>query len=176
MAKRNKILIAVVVCVILLVSAVCIFGFAVGGRPEIGFVLYCVMCSLIFSLFSLIFVGGSEYKRESSFRYLLVILTVISTVCMYSLYNAINYLGADNDFKEYETTVEYFTSSDRIFGSSVGFYNPQGELVETADYNAVWFDDESVPVEGAVLTVREYNGAFNFPKYEIASVNGRQEK
>lgn len=176
MNKRNKIILAVIVDLLLLFAAVCAFGFTVGGKPRLLYILYAVVCSIVLSYLSNIFIKGKACEKGSSFLQSLVILAVASTACMYLSYNAINAFAADKQYREYETTVEYFTSSDRMLGSSVGFYNQEGELVETADYNSVWMDDESVPVAGAELTIREYDGAFHYPKYEIAKVNGREEK
>lgn len=176
MVKRNKIMIAVIADLLLLVAAVCAFGFTIGGKPKLLYILYAAVCSIVLSYLSIILIKGKACDKGSSFLQSLVILAIVSTACMYLTYNAINAFAADSQYKEYETTVEYFTSTDRILGSSVGFYNQAGELVETSDYNAVWTDDESVPAAGAELTIREYNGAFNYPKYEIAKVNGREEK
>ena len=175
MKKRYKIMI-VVIADLLLGAAVCGFGFTIGGKPQITFVIYAVFCSVILSYASAVFVKGRNCDKGSSFIQSLVILTVVSTVCMYLFYNSVNVLASDNIYQEYETTVEYYISSDRIIGSTVGFYNQDNELAEVSDYNFIWSDDDSAPVEGATLTIREYNGAFNYPIYEIEKVNGKEEK
>lgn len=175
MTKTNKILIAIMSDLIFAVIAVCVYGLIIGGEPGFAFILYSVVISAVLSCLSVVFIKGKNCIKDSSFFTRLLIIAAALVFCMYFLYNAANGLATDNQYKEYETAIE-FTSANKTLGTSIGFYNQAGELVSVTDYNFIWTDDDAVPVKGATLTIREYNGAFNYPKYEIEKVNGREEK
>lgn len=176
MKKSNKILITVILLLCAVIGTDCIIGFTIGKKIGAVHILILTAIHLILSYLAIVFIKGSEYKKTTGYKEALIITTIGLVALSAVMYGGFNRLSAGNESVEYETCVEYTDQYRGIMFMQVYFNDMQGNTACVSDKNILWIDEDTYPEDGTPITIREKQGGFGYPVYEIIAVNGKAER
>lgn len=176
MKKSNKILITVILLLFAVISADCIIGFTIGNKIGAMHIVILTAIHIILSSLAIVFIKGSEYRKTAGYKEALIITTIGLVALSAVMYGGFNKMSAGSESVEYETYVEYTNQYRGIMFMQVYFNDVQGNTACVSDKNILWFDEDTYPEYGTPLTIREKQGGFGYPVYEIIAVNGKTER
>lgn len=176
MKKSIKILITVILLIFAVIGIDCAVGFTIGGRIRLIHILIIVTVSLVLTFLSILFINGKGYEKSGSYKETLILVTIglVAVCCV--MYTGLNRLSASNDTVVYDTYIESSNHYYRSIFMEIIFEDRDGNMASAYDKNIIWFDDDSYPDEGVPITIRERQGGFGYPVYDIVAVNGRRER
>lgn len=164
MTINYKKITAVILIDLLVLSVLyCIYGFTIGGKPELlANVPYTIFSSIILtavSIFTYLFITKRAIGKNVS-PFLLVGILFISYFASVGVYNWGNEFLSLEEPAEYKSTV--INVEQKRTGKSshyvIYFNDNNGKTVAITDeYNA--------PAIGASIEVKEYSGAFGYPVF-----------
>ena len=171
MTINYKKITAVIIIDLLVLSVLyCIYGFTIGGKPElltnVPYTIFSSITLTVVSIFTYLFITKRAIGKNVS-PFLLVGILFVAYFASVGMYN----LG--NEFLTLEKPTEYTSTIINVEQKRTGknshyviyFNDNNGKTVSITDeYNA--------PKIGASIEVKEYSGAFGYPvfytNYEIA--------
>lgn len=172
MKKTDKILITVILLVFAVIGIDCIIGFTIGGEIRLIHIVILVAIHLVLTYLSILFINGKEYEKSDGYKEALILITIGLVAISYVMYGGLNRLSASNDSVVYDTYIEETNTYEKTIFTEVGFRDRNNNLGHAWDKTIMWYDDDSFPEEGAPITIREKQGGFGYPVYELVAING----
>lgn len=176
MKKTDKILITVILLIFAVIGVDCIIGFTIGGEIRLIHIVILVAIHLVLTYLSILFINGKEYEKSDSYKEALILITIGLVAISYVMYGGLNRLSASNDSVVYDTYIEETNSHEKTIFTEIGFRDRNNNLAHAWDKIIIWYDDDTFPREGVPITIRERQGGFGYPVYEIVAINGKPER
>ena len=171
----NKLLIkltaVILVGLLLVIGALCLIGFLIGGRLTwLHFALFAA-CSLLYGAAAgYVLLGDEKEKRTTA----IVVAFLLFFGLFWSGYGCLNTLSRSNDFLEYQSTVTYIDLPARqLLFETVYFTDSEGQEAHKTVLQAL--NTENYYDDGVAITVKEYQGGFGYPTYEITLTENNNE-
>ena len=167
MNRTNKIILSVVGGLIAIIAFCCLYGFTIGGN-DIICVIFLIISSLFISYLIFAFIFGKDFiKIEKAKRFAVGVVFGVFAISFFT-YNGLNRISADESKTvEYETEITYFSSGYRG-PDTIYFINSQGTEADVDYLDAfISFEEEVYPSEAEFVCIRETQGGFGYPIYEV---------
>lgn len=139
----------------------CIFGFTIGGEPDvftnIPYAIFSVVAVISISLFTFRFITKRAVGEKLP-PYLLVGIMIAVHLAACAIYDFSNEFLSTNEYLKYESTVTYIDEYKGRY--EIGFTNQAGDevFVDNSNYS---------PKINAPVQVEEIPGAFGYSEYYI---------
>lgn len=172
------------ICFILIIPVFTVTGYGVvigGSYLNEKFICYNIVGSLFISFLICLFAFGKAflkifYNKEYRERQIWGLLTILLIVLQFIYYSSINktFVNPD-DVKEIEATIikvedHYQPKATEPFYADLYFMGSDGnEYCVEFDY-LIDSQDNATPTINGKMTVKETQGAFNFPIYEFVEI------
>ena len=159
--KYKKITAVILIDLVVLSVMYCVYGFTIGGKPEIitnvPYTIFSSITLTVVSISTYLFITKRAIGKNVS-PILLVGIWFIAYFASVGIYNFGNeFLNLDKP-TEYESTVINVEqeSSGKSSYYLISFNDNNGKKVAIRD-------DYYAPEVGAIISVKEYSGAFGYP-------------
>lgn len=175
MTKRNKIIIAVVVDLLLTVVIDCLYGFTIGG--DIGeysqdlsllkFLLAIIILCAGASTFTMALINGKDFfsTGKSGFFITLIAMCIVCT----ALYGPLNTLSQSEVRAEYDAVIaDYYYANKGELRDTYVLEKADGSIIYKKELlsQPISFSDEE-EIMGKTVHVKERMGGFGYPVYEV---------
>lgn len=181
MKKSDRILIAVIADVFFVLIFNCLYGFCIGGKigfygnykNNIIYFSFAIVAALIAMILNFVFICGKDTFSDKKKVQSLLLFAVLVASVMAATYAPLNTISADKDAVEYESVITEINNYKSIVSYDLSFIDNKGEEISTTLYfGNVYqdFGDDRIAEKGTQILVREKNGGFNFPVYDITFV------
>lgn len=174
MTKRNKIIIAVVIDLLLTVVIDCLYGFTIGGYigeysydfSVLKFLIFTVIMCAAASTATMIFIVGKDFfsTAKSGFLITLIAMTLLCT----ALYGPLNTISQSEVNAEYDAQIiDFYYAGKGELRDTYVLEKENGERIYQQELTQkIEFDDDE-DIIGSVVHVKERMGGFGYPVYEV---------
>lgn len=165
-SKELKIFLSVISSLLLSVGFDCLFGFTAGGEAGVLYVALLILFSFSCAALAVFIVNGRDYFK-GSYRAALVWTAIGICAFTYFLYSPLNSLSKSQEYTQYSAEVVWISQYKGFLSEDITLRDGRGNefSTQTLEAQISIYDDDFQ--EGSEVVVREYEGGFGFPVYEL---------
>jgi hypothetical protein len=167
----NKILKAsllITVYLFLIIGFDCLYGFLIGGYATWLHLLLSAICAIAFSFLLTALILSFKQIKTEKFVILFIVFSLIFVSFSKLMYNPLNDISAGDDYVEYESEIlEIGTLSTSFFFEADFKLELKDKNNKTIQINI--YSPIITYSEGDIVTIREKQGGFGYPIYEIVN-------
>ncbi|MGN1328463.1 MAG: hypothetical protein ACI4V4_02060 [Eubacterium sp.] len=167
MKNSLKIPLSIITYLLSIVLFDCFYGFVISGYAGWLQLLLSVICGTVISFILAIFIFKRKNIKTEKFRIFLIVAMILFVSLARIIYNPLNKI-ASNDYISYETKIVRMQALYATF-----FFDPDFAIyVENQNGEEIEIDINSPIItydEGDVITIKEIQGGFGYPIYEIVA-------
>ena len=156
----------ILVGLLAVVGILCLIGFLIGGRVTALHMVLFAASSAALSLLAAFVLFRNEKERRTTAA-IVAFIVFIAAFC--SGYGFLNELSRSNEYTEYQSTVTYVgVEYKQIVFERVYFTDRNGSETYKTVFQTL--NQENYYDDGTPINVKEYQGGFGYPVYEISII------
>lgn len=155
----------ILVGLLLVVGIDCLIGFTLGGKIGILHVALFFIASFVLGTLASIFLYIKDRVIEMPKTAIITSMAIFFLVLCLG-YGGINSISKSSDYLEYQTVISYVETPYKTFHNNYYFEDLNGERQVFRRIMGTGVDYEY----GDKINVKEYQGGFGYPVYEISII------
>ena len=168
--KLVKLILVIIIGALLVVGICTAIGLTIGGAPSLGKQAIFAAAGFLLGYCSVWVLFPEKRKAARLPVESVLAATVIFLILFRFGYDGLNRMTAETKYAEYQTVITGVDYRHRSWTEEIFFTDRNGNEVSLTRMSPILYTEDE-PEEGKTATVRERQGGFGYPVYEITEIN-----